>query len=128
METTPPAGAFCLADMPRRPVILLSGGVGLTPMVSAALDTGSFYISVLRTLAGRQTDLPFPVGPRIDTPMPYRYPLPPLSCSPKSFAGSEAHQTEKSNAATPFTGCTASTSDGAQTQQPARRHPTSVGR
>ncbi|TCP36035.1 NO-inducible flavohemoprotein [Sphingomonas sp. BK235] len=34
LETTPPAGDFFLPDMPSRPVILLSGGVGLTPMVS----------------------------------------------------------------------------------------------
>lgn len=34
IETTPPAGDFFLADTPQRPVILLSGGVGLTPMVS----------------------------------------------------------------------------------------------
>lgn len=33
---TPPAGDFFLADAPKRPVILLSGGVGLTPMVSMA--------------------------------------------------------------------------------------------
>jgi len=36
LETTPPAGDFFLADAPQRPVILLSGGVGLTPMVSMA--------------------------------------------------------------------------------------------
>ena len=59
METTPPAGDSCLADMPQRPVILLSGGVSLTPIVSAALESGSFYISVLRALSGRQTDLLF---------------------------------------------------------------------
>lgn len=34
LEATPPAGDFHLADTPQRPVILLSGGVGLTPMVS----------------------------------------------------------------------------------------------
>lgn len=34
LETTPPAGDFFLPDAPERPVILLSGGVGLTPMVS----------------------------------------------------------------------------------------------
>lgn len=34
LETTPPAGDFFLMDSPQRPVILLSGGVGLTPMVS----------------------------------------------------------------------------------------------
>lgn len=36
LETTPPAGDFFLAETPQRPVILLSGGVGLTPMVSMA--------------------------------------------------------------------------------------------
>ncbi len=34
LEATPPAGDFFLADEPDRPVVLLSGGVGLTPMVS----------------------------------------------------------------------------------------------
>jgi len=34
LEATPPAGEFYLADAPARPVLLLSGGVGLTPMVS----------------------------------------------------------------------------------------------
>jgi nitric oxide dioxygenase len=33
---TPPAGDFFLADAPERAVVLLSGGVGLTPMVSIA--------------------------------------------------------------------------------------------
>ncbi|MGF7151262.1 nitric oxide dioxygenase [Sphingomonas zeicaulis] len=36
LETTPPAGDFYLPEAPQRPVILLSGGVGLTPMVSMA--------------------------------------------------------------------------------------------
>ncbi|KAB0679009.1 NO-inducible flavohemoprotein [Aureimonas leprariae] len=36
LETTPPSGDFHLPDAPTRPVILLSGGVGLTPMVSMA--------------------------------------------------------------------------------------------
>lgn len=36
LETTPPAGDFFLGDAPQKPVILLSGGVGLTPMVSMA--------------------------------------------------------------------------------------------
>lgn len=36
LETTPPAGDFFLAEVPQRSVILLSGGVGLTPMVSMA--------------------------------------------------------------------------------------------
>lgn len=34
LEITPPAGEFFLPDAPQRPVVLLSGGVGLTPMVS----------------------------------------------------------------------------------------------
>ena len=36
LEITPPSGDFFLPDAPPRPVILLSGGVGLTPMVSMA--------------------------------------------------------------------------------------------
>lgn len=36
LESTPPAGDFYLAESPQCPVILLSGGVGLTPMVSIA--------------------------------------------------------------------------------------------
>lgn len=36
LEATPPAGDFFLSERPERPVILLSGGVGLTPMVSMA--------------------------------------------------------------------------------------------
>lgn len=34
LEATPPAGDFFLDDKPQRPILLLSGGVGLTPMVS----------------------------------------------------------------------------------------------
>ena len=34
LSATPPAGDFFLAPAPARPVVLLSGGVGLTPMVS----------------------------------------------------------------------------------------------
>lgn len=34
LEATPPTGDFHLTDRPQRPVVLLSGGVGLTPMVS----------------------------------------------------------------------------------------------
>lgn len=34
LDSTPPAGDFFLPDAPQRPVVLLSGGVGLTPMVS----------------------------------------------------------------------------------------------
>ncbi|CAN5485835.1 NO-inducible flavohemoprotein [soil metagenome] len=34
LSATPPAGDFFLAEQPARPVVLLSGGVGLTPMVS----------------------------------------------------------------------------------------------
>ncbi|MDE1150091.1 MAG: NO-inducible flavohemoprotein [Azospirillaceae bacterium] len=38
LQVSPPAGDFFLAERPQRPVILLSGGVGLTPMV-AMLET-----------------------------------------------------------------------------------------
>ena len=34
LEATPPSGDFFLEEAPQRPVVLLSGGVGLTPMVS----------------------------------------------------------------------------------------------
>lgn len=34
IKVTPPSGDFHLPDTPYRPVVLLSGGVGLTPMVS----------------------------------------------------------------------------------------------
>lgn len=34
LESTPPAGDFFLGEEPQRPVVLLSGGVGLTPMMS----------------------------------------------------------------------------------------------
>lgn len=34
LKVGPPAGEFFLAEHPERPVVLLSGGVGLTPMVS----------------------------------------------------------------------------------------------
>ncbi|MEO6947723.1 MAG: NO-inducible flavohemoprotein [Nitrobacter sp.] len=34
LEATPPGGDFFLPEPPQRPVVLLSGGVGLTPMVS----------------------------------------------------------------------------------------------
>lgn len=47
LETTPPAGDFHLSDNPPRPVVLLSGGVGLTPMVS-----------MLEVLARRHRDVP----------------------------------------------------------------------
>jgi nitric oxide dioxygenase len=36
LEVTPPSGDFFLPEAPTRPIILLSGGVGLTPMVSMA--------------------------------------------------------------------------------------------
>jgi nitric oxide dioxygenase len=42
-----PAGEFFLRDKPERPVVLLSGGVGLTPMVA-----------MLETIAERHADLP----------------------------------------------------------------------
>lgn len=38
LKVAPPAGEFFLAHQPERPVVLLSGGVGLTPMV-AMLET-----------------------------------------------------------------------------------------
>lgn len=38
LKVAPPAGEFFLSDHPERPVVLLSGGVGLTPMV-AMLET-----------------------------------------------------------------------------------------
>ena len=38
IEATPPAGEFMIAEAPSRPVVLLSGGVGLTPMVSMVED------------------------------------------------------------------------------------------
>ncbi|NPD69159.1 NO-inducible flavohemoprotein [Lichenicola cladoniae] len=34
ISATPPAGDFCLSERPERPLVLLSAGVGLTPMVS----------------------------------------------------------------------------------------------
>ncbi len=34
LKVSPPAGDFFLPEQPERPVVLLSGGVGLTPMVS----------------------------------------------------------------------------------------------
>jgi nitric oxide dioxygenase len=46
LEITPPAGDFFLAENPERPVVLLSGGVGLTPMVS-----------MIETIAQRHPDL-----------------------------------------------------------------------
>jgi len=46
VEATPPAGNFFLSDNPQRPVLLLSGGVGLTPMVS-----------MLEAIAGRHPQL-----------------------------------------------------------------------
>lgn len=38
LKVAPPAGEFFLAEHPERPVVLLSGGVGLTPMI-AMLET-----------------------------------------------------------------------------------------
>lgn len=46
LKVAPPAGEFFLADHPERPVVLLSGGVGLTPMVA-----------MLETIAERHPDL-----------------------------------------------------------------------
>jgi nitric oxide dioxygenase len=47
LKVAPPAGEFFLQDKPQRPVVLLSGGVGLTPM-----------ISMLETIAERHPGLP----------------------------------------------------------------------
>jgi len=47
LKVAPPAGEFFLSDQPERPVVLLSGGVGLTPMVS-----------MLETLAQSGTETP----------------------------------------------------------------------
>lgn len=43
IEITPPAGDFFLPEEPERPVVLLSAGVGLTPMVSMAETIGAHY-------------------------------------------------------------------------------------
>lgn len=47
LRVAPPAGDFFLPDAPERPVVLMSGGVGLTPMVA-----------MLETIAERHPDLP----------------------------------------------------------------------
>jgi len=47
LKVAPPAGEFFLHEHPERPVVLLSGGVGLTPMVA-----------MLETIAARHPDLP----------------------------------------------------------------------
>lgn len=47
LDVAPPTGDFHLADRPERPVVLLSGGVGLTPMVS-----------MLETIVSRDMELP----------------------------------------------------------------------
>lgn len=43
IQLTPPAGDFFLPDEPERPVVLLSAGVGLTPMVSMVETIGAHY-------------------------------------------------------------------------------------
>jgi nitric oxide dioxygenase len=47
LRVAPPAGDFFLVEQPQRPVVLLSGGVGLTPM-----------ISMIETIADSHPDLP----------------------------------------------------------------------
>lgn len=47
IEATPPAGDFHLPDAPERPLVLLSGGVGQTPI-----------ISMLEVMADRHRDVP----------------------------------------------------------------------
>jgi nitric oxide dioxygenase len=47
LKVAPPAGEFFLSDKPERPVVLMSGGVGLTPMVA-----------MLETIAQRHPTLP----------------------------------------------------------------------
>ncbi|GGC45292.1 NO-inducible flavohemoprotein [Chelatococcus reniformis] len=47
LKVAPPAGEFALHDRPERPVVLMSGGVGLTPMVA-----------MLETIAARHPVLP----------------------------------------------------------------------
>ncbi|MDO9429757.1 NO-inducible flavohemoprotein [Phenylobacterium sp.] len=47
LKVAPPAGDFFLATAPERPVVLLSGGVGLTPMVA-----------MLETLVAQHPDVP----------------------------------------------------------------------
>ncbi|MDE1995080.1 MAG: NO-inducible flavohemoprotein, partial [Rhizobiaceae bacterium] len=47
IDVAPPTGDFHLPERPERPVVLLSGGVGLTPMVS-----------MLETIAQRDEDVP----------------------------------------------------------------------
>lgn len=47
LKVSPPAGEFFLPDHVERPVVLLSGGVGLTPMVA-----------MMETIAARHPDLP----------------------------------------------------------------------
>ncbi|WP_421407554.1 NO-inducible flavohemoprotein [Agrobacterium tumefaciens] len=46
IEATPPAGDFFLPEKPVRPLILLSAGVGLTPMVSMVETIGAEYPNV----------------------------------------------------------------------------------
>ncbi|MBW9117194.1 NO-inducible flavohemoprotein [Rhizobium cauense] len=46
LEVTPPAGDFYLPDEPQAPVVLLSGGVGLTPMISILETIATEYPEV----------------------------------------------------------------------------------
>lgn len=47
LKAAPPAGEFFLSEQTERPIVLLSGGVGLTPMVA-----------MLEALVDRKTDVP----------------------------------------------------------------------
>lgn len=47
LKVAPPAGEFHISEHPERPVVLLSGGVGLTPMVA-----------MLEALVDREADVP----------------------------------------------------------------------
>lgn len=62
LKVAPPAGEFFLGQETERPVVLLSGGVGLTPMVS-----------MLETVRGRKPDLPCTTSTALRTAAPMRW-------------------------------------------------------